>query len=968
MAQANKIALQKEVERKLALENEEKRMRLERERKRLEPVSKTPRFLTRNALAKGLTNLEVPNLLPLRDAILSLSDPDFLNKKFNQDVYRELPQRVKDFINLPANQVTRAVIINKIIEAVQIAKKNNANNTSFNRGVAKALVNVAPKPKPNNNKPRVATTNTGTTGVNASTQANNLSSKIVILQKQLINSLDNAAEAAAVASAEQKAEANAKVAELTKALENVMAQLTKERNEAKKKVEELQNKLQSALNNTQKANLEKQLANAETALRNKNAEIATLKTSFNSQANMIINLQAQLEQAKQNAAEGKANANGKVAELTKKLESAMANLEKQKSKAEVKVASIQTEIKNATNNVEKANLKQKLANAQKELNFKNKVIALTRARAAVSKKKLAANKEAALAEVNQYKKDFAIAAKTLENLTKKGVANKQQISTLERSIRILETRLKNLGNRRVAETKGLRESIKELRSELQKLTTAPAPVQNTENSGKNNFRKKVQATINSGVNQNNKVALENIISIIPTTNLMTLERKYADVIGKPRLYLFLNQFKTNKNQFISVPSGIEGVPLSGSEINARNRSTEKIKEIIKTYGDNKVNLFFTGPSGSGKTTMFKAYLASKNINIENKMVTAYYPTFNYNLDGTLTINDVKTDMYYSEFIKRFIRPTPFNKTSSRAHMSVDVGGVTVFDLAGTENPLAIMWNSLRFNIFETKFWGFANQSFDTIYEQRGDAVELYHAIFGSKAPYKKLEGLDEMAALFIYWNFARRPGIIKKATSKATTLAARFMGKKPGTFNDIKEIMQYDPTFKTEEGETYGKWMFESIKRVFEGFYITRSLFSLKLLFSKSKYYNKNIANGFKNMASQEVGTILPGTNISNNGFSVKLKYLKGAKRLKTSGTIIGGTTEASQFVESLSKIEQNASGKFLILDKANPSYATKLLQSTKSSGNKNCIIGVVNANPSIENAKRSQQTTAVDYLKSLQK
>jgi hypothetical protein len=889
----NKTALEAEIERKLEKENLERRLRLERERKPTEvPGVKIPQFLTRNALAKGLTNLGVPDLLPLRDAMMSLSDPGFLNKKFNQDVYRELPQRVKDFIALPANQVTRAVIISKIIEAVKLAKKN-ANNANFNRGVAKALTNLAPKPK--NNKPRVATTNAGTNakpvtttntgtnangpvtttnagtnakpvniGVNVATQANNLTNKIANLQDRL----NKAQENAAVAAAEQKAEANAKVAELTKSLNETTNALERQRTDAEK---------------------------------------------------MVANLRAE-----RNALSGATNA-------------------------------------------EKANLTKQLANAKKDLNLKNKVIALTRARAAVSKKKLAANKEAALREVNKYKKDFAIATNTLENLKKKGVANKQQINNLETQIGKLKKSLSILEIKRIVQTSGLRERIKKLESELQKLKKPNQPVQNTGNNGKNNFRRKVQATINSGVSNGNKVELEKIISRINTTNLITLERNYADVIGKPRIYLFLNQFKNNKNQFISAPSGIEGVALSGTENNARKSSTEKIKEIIKTYGDNKVNLFFTGPSGSGKTTMFQSYLASKNMNINNTRVTAYYPTFKYNLDGTLTINDAIEEMPYSKFVENFIRPTPFNKTSSRAHMSVQVGDVTVFDLAGTENPLAIMWNSLGFNIFETKFWGFANQSFDTIYDQRGDAVELYSAIFGSNAPYKKLEGLDEMAALFIYWNFARRPGIIKKATSKATTLAARFMGKKPGTFNDIKTIMQYDPTVKTEGGKTYGKWMFESIKRVFEGFYITRSLFSLKLLFSKSKYYNKNIANGFKNMASQEIGTILPGKNNSNNGFSVKLKDLKGARRL-TNGTLVGGTIEASQFVKSLSGIKQNASGKFLILDKANPSYTTKLLQSTKASGNKNCIIGVVNANPAIENSKRSQQKTAVEYLQSLQK
>ncbi len=152
MAQANNI--RKEVERKLALENAERKLRLERERQRLANVKK-PNALSRNALVGKLTALNVPALVPLRDALRSLSDPSFLNKKFNQDVYRELPQKVKNFLALPANQITRAVIISKIIEAVEIEK-----GASFNRGVAKALVNVAPKP--NNKKPRVATTTTGT--------------------------------------------------------------------------------------------------------------------------------------------------------------------------------------------------------------------------------------------------------------------------------------------------------------------------------------------------------------------------------------------------------------------------------------------------------------------------------------------------------------------------------------------------------------------------------------------------------------------------------------------------------------------------------------------------------------------------------------------------------------------------------------------------------------------------------------
>ena len=230
MAQANNV--RKEVERKLALENAERKLRLERERQKLANVKK-PNALSRNALVGKLTALNVPALVPLRDALRSLSDPSFLNKKFNQDVYRELPQRVKDFIALPANQITRAVIISKIIEAVELAKKND-NNASFNRGVAKALVNVAPKP---NKKPRVATTNTGTnaTGAattNASTQANNLTNQIANLQVRLNKAQANAAKAAA----EQKSEENAKVAELTEELTKLTNALENQRSNAKNAV------------------------------------------------------------------------------------------------------------------------------------------------------------------------------------------------------------------------------------------------------------------------------------------------------------------------------------------------------------------------------------------------------------------------------------------------------------------------------------------------------------------------------------------------------------------------------------------------------------------------------------------------------------------------------------------------------------------------------------------------------------
>jgi hypothetical protein len=315
MAPANNNAKAKAEPEKEALRNQ----RIANERKKNENETKkstTTRTLNRNTLVRNLANLKEPALDPLRDAIMSLSDPSFLNKKFNEDVYRGLPLRVKDFIGLSANQVTRAVIISKIIEAVKIAKNRNVKDKEeskkVNQIIGNALEKVVPKnqraatttnsawmvnkktsknagtitnttenfkqgpekaasgqPKRLNTQAVATTTNTGTIGVNVATQANNLTNKIANLQAQLEQAKANAA----VAAAEQKAEANAKVTELTNELEQVKTNLVRERNEAEKAVTSLRKELQNA-SNAEKTNLTRKLENAEAALNLKTKVIA----------------------------------------------------------------------------------------------------------------------------------------------------------------------------------------------------------------------------------------------------------------------------------------------------------------------------------------------------------------------------------------------------------------------------------------------------------------------------------------------------------------------------------------------------------------------------------------------------------------------------------------------------------------------------------------------------------------------
>ena len=150
---------EREVLRNKARINAAAKLEVERLRKKNENEKKklTMKPLTRNTLLRNLANLKEPALDPLRDAIMSLSDPSFLNKKFNADVYRGLPLRVKDFIGLSANQVTRAVIINKIIEAVKVGRERNAKakNARENMKLAQTLVKAVNGL--NNNKQGAAT-------------------------------------------------------------------------------------------------------------------------------------------------------------------------------------------------------------------------------------------------------------------------------------------------------------------------------------------------------------------------------------------------------------------------------------------------------------------------------------------------------------------------------------------------------------------------------------------------------------------------------------------------------------------------------------------------------------------------------------------------------------------------------------------------------------------------------------------
>ena len=420
----------------------------------------------------------------------------------------------------------------------------------------------------------------------------------------------------------------------------------------------------------------------------------------------------------------------------------------------------------------------------------------------------------------------------------------------------------------------------------------------------------------------------------PNANLAKLETRFADIAGKPRIYLFLNKVVGKNLPNYAQLNGIKTFTAGDKKVaNAVNTMKKIVSEYTSIIPKKNLNLFFIGPSGSGKTFLFSKYL-DKNV---AGNVTAYYPTFNYNLEsGILTISDTSKKMPYSTFVEDFIHPTPFNKTSSRAHMSYQNGDVTMFDLAGTENPMAIMYKSLGYNIFETKYWAkFSSASVSDILKRGPTQKEVKELLIElglinrnqidkqiEKKTYNiNLCGLDEMVFLYVYWNY------INKET-------------KPGDkANSIAKIIEMKSGDKAKINMMVG--VFNNIKRVFEGFWITRSLHALNLLFTKNEY---------KNLASK-TETKLIGTN-TRQGFQIQIKEL------------VKGKYQNSNFVKQLGGISNNQSANFIILNKTNPSYKTNFVTGLLNSGNNNCLFGVVNAQSKFP----EQRQAAIDYLQSLQK
>lgn len=519
---------------------------------------------------------------------------------------------------------------------------------------------------------------------------------------------------------------------------------------------------------------------------------------------------------------------------------------------------------------------------------------------------------------------------------------------------------------------------------------------------------KLSANLTS--NQHKKLGEYKKIIAPKKNNIENLGRFFQNIRGRPQIYVFVNKMMNNTmpsyiNTKLKEMQRMNARIIKGNANNAPAASTEQLKGILETLDNGPKNIFFTGPSGSGKTTLFEGFIKSKTSNYTNTTdVKVYKPKFFYDSNsGNLTITDECDKMKLSKFKDTYIKETIFNPQSSRAHMFVEIGNCCIFDLAGTENPIKIMKDTLGFNIFSTDFWQFSNTTFKSSInnEVYGFKYMLVCFFVRRENPatiknvtnevmknhllklYKDESSLDVLLTKVIFWSFFTQ----KRLNNEAASFLKGGIFK---MFNNISNIENHDVKVKinkmfaaiekmkemsiqekinimsnkntTDPTKKAIKFFIlsETIKRCFEGFYIMRTLHSLKTLFMNYDSYNKMVLAN-KNTIHNKIKVNSLNTE---NSFILPLAKIEGAKISPTPTTkqLAAGANANKNGLFTIANLRPNASKR----------YPTNFLDFLMRRKAQNIMIGVVPGDlkknqTNLENLKIKQVGQTLDYFKFLQ-
>jgi hypothetical protein len=190
---------------------------------------------------------------------------------------------------------------------------------------------------------------------------------------------------------------------------------------------------------------------------------------------------------------------------------------------------------------------------------------------------------------------------------------------------------------------------------------------------------------------------------------------------------------------------------------------------------------------------------------------------------------------------------------------------------------------------------------------------------------------------------------------------------------DLKFISEYD-SYKANIVTDFGlsnnipkdlqgkttvvRYIFEMMKRVFEGVYITRSLFSLKFLFDPSK---KNIS---KNLAEEFT---IAGIN-ENMRFGMKVKKCRPDLPSKVKCLFTSKGKGEPLYNQTQNNIKNNkAKNNFVVLPLSTSEfkYKTSFYKDIEDKNFKNCLIGVISDFETLP-SKVKQQRQSLEFFKKI--
>lgn len=482
----------------------------------------------------------------------------------------------------------------------------------------------------------------------------------------------------------------------------------------------------------------------------------------------------------------------------------------------------------------------------------------------------------------------------------------------------------------------------------------------------------IESTKNNSVNITNKNKLESWLKN-PTANNFNSSIKpiLEKIFNLPEIVLFVNESNSKNNIATFNASRNEGFEVANVQSGPINPNLfSEILEPFKESPKKELDIFMLGVTGSGKTTIadaFYEYVTGRKPNrkaaggfFRSQLVSVFKPIFDVFMDDQNKTRILISEKYserdttYDNYVKKFIRPTPFNPESSRAHvvytlppirggntllkgpLGKGVSTLNIVDLCGNESPIAMSMACFGMNIFEhmgtpvsylqtisgakiltglSDLTQYIIKPFDK--RSQSDEVKIVKKVLNDlkKIPDDRIKTMfneiqpETIFEIFILINLCK---FIKASPDKTFTFMMQTPNAKIARLKNppdvVKKFIADTPQIKEY---SIAKYMFEMTKRCFEGLYITRSLEELKTVFNPRDFASvKNIVN--KNDPTVE---ILKNLNNKNNfkGYSIALDNLK--KQVKVNKTLIINSIESTQ----LSEVFRSKTSKKFLFAVVNP-------------------------------------------------